>query len=1018
MPSLLATALTSAALALPALVLAPPAQAADTDVVISELMYQTPTELDSDEFLEITNFGSDPVDLSGWCFSGVTFCFPSGSSIAAGARQVISPNAARSLAVYGVTTAGTYTGSLKNSGETISLKNAGGTTIDSVAYLDVAPWPVTPDGLGPSLELIDPTADNNLARNWAAATNVAGHTAGAANSVAGTIGPNLTGLSAVPNRPAANEPVVVTATASGAVDSMTLFYRVNFGAETSLPMTDAGGGSWTGTIPGVAAGQLIRYRVVGQAGAGSSALPRVDDTVHYQGVAAASGVSSQIPIFEWFIDPADYTAITARPTADFVRPSVLVYDGTVYDGVSANIKGQSSQLHPKPSWKIELPHNHTFTMPGLIEPVDEFAFQADWGDRSRGKAVLAWETARVQKLANMQMFPIRVQRNGAFMGLYKFQEQFDGTWRDREGRGDDEVYKSNSGAFVSTRALFENRVEKKEGDPLDYANMEEFMDAIIPVNQNSQDWARANVDIPEVINFAVFMSIVKHVDSRNKNFYLARESRSQRWEIFPWDLDLTWATTCCGVTSTFIYPAETSDDTNELIRTVLSDPVYREMFWRRLRTVSDQIWTPGQLEGWYDARFAASAADSNLDFQSWPYSKTTYTYANQRSALFGSLTTRRNQFAADTRIPAAQPAAPNIVISELAVSPTSGNAAQFVELANPNSMAIDVSGWKLSGAVDATLQQGLVIPAGKSVVIVANDPAFRAAYSSQVLVGDRFTGSLAAGETLTLSRVDNSEADSVTFGGAGWPTAAAGETLELSDLAADNNQAASWQLSARPSGTPSAANGSADAASAPGAAQIRPASPGNAHATVRWRAPFNDGGAAITQYSIQARDAAGAAAGAAVLVAGSARSATVAGLTNGQPYTFTVAAINRIGTGANSAQSTAVTPTATVTVPAAPPTSAPTVGTAGGVLTASCKWRAATSTGGSPITGYRCFALRMSSNAPNAYVLEEVVSPIKSASSRSHEFELREGFWRFEIIAINAVGDSPRSARTAGVQPD
>ena len=33
----------------------PPAQAADTDVVISELMYQPASELDSEQFLEITN---------------------------------------------------------------------------------------------------------------------------------------------------------------------------------------------------------------------------------------------------------------------------------------------------------------------------------------------------------------------------------------------------------------------------------------------------------------------------------------------------------------------------------------------------------------------------------------------------------------------------------------------------------------------------------------------------------------------------------------------------------------------------------------------------------------------------------------------------------------------------------------------------------------------------------------------------------------------------------------------------
>ena len=69
------------------------------------------------------------------------------------------------------------------------------------------------------------------------------------------------------------------------------------------------------------------------------------------------------------------------------------------------------------------------------------------------------------------------------------------------------------------------------------------------------------------------------------------------------------------------------------------------------------------------------------------------------------------------------------------------------------------------------------------------------------------------------------------------------------------------------------------------------------------------------------------------------------GLTNGTAYTFTVAAINAIGTGAASAQSNAVTP---ATVPGAP-----TIGTATrGNASATVTWTAPASNGGAVITGY------------------------------------------------------------------
>ena len=78
--------------------------------------------------------------------------------------------------------------------------------------------------------------------------------------------------------------------------------------------------------------------------------------------------------------------------------------------------------------------------------------------------------------------------------------------------------------------------------------------------------------------------------------------------------------------------------------------------------------------------------------------------------------------------------------------------------------------------------------------------------------------------------------------------------------------------------------------------------PGDKQATVRWSAAAGNG-AAVTGYSVKAYPG-----GATVAVAGSATSATVAGLANGTSYTFTVTATSSAGTGPASAASLAVTP--------------------------------------------------------------------------------------------------------------
>jgi hypothetical protein len=87
------------------------------------------------------------------------------------------------------------------------------------------------------------------------------------------------------------------------------------------------------------------------------------------------------------------------------------------------------------------------------------------------------------------------------------------------------------------------------------------------------------------------------------------------------------------------------------------------------------------------------------------------------------------------------------------------------------------------------------------------------------------------------------------------------------------------------------------------------ASPGDASAVVSWTAPSN-GGSPITRYTVTPY--AGTTAQTPTTLTGSppATSATVSGLTDGTAYTFTVKATNAVGTGPESAASSAVTPVA------------------------------------------------------------------------------------------------------------
>ena len=97
-------------------------------------------------------------------FATTPYRFGSGINLAAGERIVVARNPAVFQSVYGTginraRQSATPTANLSNGGERIALLGPLGETLQDFTYDDIAPWPTSPDGGGPSLEIIDPLGD-------------------------------------------------------------------------------------------------------------------------------------------------------------------------------------------------------------------------------------------------------------------------------------------------------------------------------------------------------------------------------------------------------------------------------------------------------------------------------------------------------------------------------------------------------------------------------------------------------------------------------------------------------------------------------------------------------------------------------------------------------------------------------------------------------------------------------------------------------------------------------------------
>lgn len=144
-------------------------------VVINEIMYHrrpqfSPYVENPEEWIELHNKSGAAMDLGGWQLDeAISFTFPPFTLLPAGGYLCVAKDAAAFSAAHpGVPVAGSFSGSLSNRGERLLLRDALGNAVDEVFYRDKEPWPLYTDGLGSSLELRNPHADNAVPESWAA----------------------------------------------------------------------------------------------------------------------------------------------------------------------------------------------------------------------------------------------------------------------------------------------------------------------------------------------------------------------------------------------------------------------------------------------------------------------------------------------------------------------------------------------------------------------------------------------------------------------------------------------------------------------------------------------------------------------------------------------------------------------------------------------------------------------------------------------------------------------------------
>jgi hypothetical protein len=369
---------------------------------------------------------------------------------------------------------------------------------------------------------------------------------------------------------------------------------------TTLPMVDngtsgdltAGDDVYTAVLPGSLQShrRLVRYRITVTDSLNRSVrVPYADDPQPnfayfcYSGVPAWSGAvqpgttpvlnvasneMNRLPVYHLIAKSNSVLTATGwNPGApnnqyggdDYLWHGAMVYDGKVYDHIGFRMRGGVWRYSMgKNAWKFAFNRGHDF------QARDDFGkkYNSVWrrlsfrpdiqqGDylhrgeqgmfESVGYKLFRLAGVDAPKTTHVQFRIVDDSREavannqygGDFYGLYLVVEEQDGRFLEERGLPDGNVYdmESGSGTLNHLGSL----------GPADKSDLNYFINTYNGTTP-ADAWWRTNLNLSSYYGYqAVAQGIHQFDIADGKNYFYYRNPVNGLWEVWPWDLDLTWA---------------------------------------------------------------------------------------------------------------------------------------------------------------------------------------------------------------------------------------------------------------------------------------------------------------------------------------------------------------------------------------------------------------------------------------------------------------------------------------------
>jgi spore coat protein CotH len=653
------------------------------------------------------------------------------------------------------------------------------------------------------------------------------------------LGPIISNPGHFPKVPLDHQDINVTATVTrtfAPINKVTLVYQVMYGVTNLLTLYDDGlhGDGLTNdnvfgaVIPAAAFtnGQMVRWYMTSQDVSNRvSRWPLFEDPLdspEFLGtVVGDTNLTSQLPVFHLFVSPANLPEIDKETGG---RASFF-YDGEFYDNIYMEVRGNSSAGYNKKSHRLEFNRSYTFRPPGSGGRMRKTSLLAEYVDPTYLRQHLSFWFMEMIGVGGPFCYPVRVQMNSQFYQLAQHSEVMGSDLLSRVGYSTEgALYKAagNINPTFNSTATFTKVLPNDDTNRNDFVQLARGIADYVPAGQRMTN-VFDMLDLPNIVNYMTAARFCSENDDVWANMTLYRDTYGDGlWRIIPYDMNASWGQLYAGGTilqatnddskshplcgNSSINPGGGPQGTNywnRMYDVIQRTPETREMLLRRYRTVMDRfvqlpetplpnriienhiiqmtnlIWPEAALDRqkwgaspWCATKGITNGTDDLLNQFVGPRRYHWYvTHCLTNTARPLGLSSNEN-----AGIPLSQPTNALVEIVGIEYNPASSNQAQeYVCLTNPNSYAVDISGWKIAGAVSFSFKEGTVIPANHPLYVSPDVVAFRSRLMEPrggqgLFVVGPYSGQLSAwGETVSLTTDSGRLVTSYTYPGSPSP---------------------------------------------------------------------------------------------------------------------------------------------------------------------------------------------------------------------------------------------------------